>query len=58
MKTYIVKKTLLTLSGRPLFSLFIFLNMVTTYTSVGKSGNNLLTYYYTIWGIFIIVIMT
>jgi len=30
--------------------------MVITIVSVGKSGNNLLTYYYTIWGIFIIVI--
>ena len=56
-KIYIVKKTLLTVSGRPLFSLLTFTNMVTTIVPVGKSGNNLLTLYLSKWGIFIIVNM-
>jgi len=56
-KMYIVKKTLLTLSGRPLFSLFIYLNMVITIASVGKSGKFITPILWTIYHIFIIVNM-
>ena len=53
-----VKKTLLTLSGTTLFSLLTFTKTPLTYVPVGKSGNNLLTYNLSKWGIFIIVNMS
>ena len=57
-KFYIVKKTLLTLSTGPFFSLLTFLNMVTTIVPVGKSGSNCMWTIYIIYTIFIVVNMS